>query len=441
MAFFRTFLSSIADAGRELLEGRLGYGDKTPDMGDLCSDLIAHKGEALGTVLACAVVDTYEGYDETQKHNFFEMLLKDFDVDQSALNVAIQAYQKSPNPMLAQRVGVCAEAFRQRLVRGINMAPGGTRAVINMREDLLARLRDHPALRPVDADFMHLLSSWFNRGFLKLRRIDWNTPANILEKLITYEAVHEIRDWDDLRRRLDSDRRCYAFFHPALPDEPLIFVEVALVQGLASSVQDLLEDTQPRISSRSADTAIFYSISNCQKGLRGISFGNFLIKQVVAELRAELPNLEVFSTLSPVPGFSRWLQNLRDGEENDIPELDGLDLQNGVKNSDQVENLKRPIMQLCAHYLVNAKKSGQPIDGVERFHLGNGAHLERINWLGDTSQKGLRESMGLLVNYKYDLNNIETNHEAFTNDGIIKHSKTIEKLLADTPKVLMDEQA
>lgn len=440
MAFFRTFLNSIADAGRELLERRLGDSDKTPDMGDLCSDLIAHKGEALGTALACAVVDTYQSYDKTQKHNFFEMLLKDFDVDQSALNAAIQAYQKSPNPMLAQQVGVCAEAFRQRLVRRMNMAPGGTRAVINMREDLLALLRDHPALRPVDADFMHLLSSWFNRGFLELRRIDWGTPANILEKLITYEAVHEIRDWDDLRRRLDSDRRCYAFFHPALPDEPLIFVEVALVQGLASSVQDLLEDTLPRISLRSADTAIFYSISNCQKGLRGISFGNFLIKQVVAELRAELPNLDKFSTLSPVPGFSRWLLSLRDGEGNGVPELDGLDLKNGVQNSDQVENLKLPIMQLCAHYLVNAKRSGQPIDAVERFHLGNGAHLEQINWLGDTSQKGLRESMGLLVNYKYDLNNIETNHEAFTNDGIIKHSKTIEKLLADTPKVLMAAQ-
>lgn len=424
MTFFRTFLNSIAEAGRELLDGRSGRGARSDDVAALCADLITQKGEALGTALACAVVEAYQGFSAEEKLDFFQTLLSDFDVDADGLDAAIAAYQKDPGPLTAQRVGDAAESRRQRVVRGINMAPGGTRAVINMREDLLALLRDHPDLRPVDADFAHLLASWFNRGFLELRRIDWNTPANILEKLIAYEAVHEIRDWDDLRRRLDSDRRCYAFFHPALPDEPLIFVEVALVNGLAGSVQALLDDTVERIPPDQADTAIFYSISNCQEGLRGISFGNFLIKQVVAELRQELANLKNFATLSPVPGFAKWLKAAVPDWQADEPIS---------------EDARERLMSLCAVYLVREKRKGRPLNAVARFHLGNGACLERINWQGDVSDKGMAESAGLLVNYKYDLSKIEANHEAFANDGTVVRSKQVDKLLelvpeSDTPR-------
>ncbi|OEJ66750.1 malonyl-CoA decarboxylase [Magnetovibrio blakemorei] len=437
MTFFRTFLSTIADAGRELLDVHQGRNAKSGDVKALCSDLITQKGEALGTALALAVVEAYQSYDAAQKLSFFKMLLTDFDVDEAALNAAIAAYQKAPGPLAAQKVGMGAESLRQRVIRGVNMAPGGTRAVINMREDLLDMVRDESSLEAVDADFAHLLSSWFNRGFLELRRVDWSTPANVLEKLITYEAVHEIRDWEDLRRRLDADRRCYAFFHPALPDEPLIFVEVALVKGLSGSVQELLDDTLPRISADSADTAIFYSISNCQKGLRGISFGNFLIKQVVSELRAELSNLNTFSTLSPVPGFMRWLQSVRNRSDEAKKVLDILDGQDWLNDPDLQDQLQLPITQLCAHYLVNEKRKGRPLDAVAKFHLGNGAGLERINWLGDVSAKGVGESASLLVNYKYDLAKIETHHEAYANEGIVAHSKRIAKLL-DEPLVFTE---
>ncbi|MBL4615088.1 MAG: malonyl-CoA decarboxylase [Magnetovibrio sp.] len=430
MTFFRTFLSSIADAGRELLDGRPGRGAKSADINTLCADLITQKGEALGTALACAVVDAYRDCDEDQKRTFFTTLLTDFDVNQQVLNEAIAAYQADANPTTAHDVAMAAESMRQRVIRGINMAPGGTRAVINMREDLLPLLQAEPGLKTVDSDFKHLLSSWFNRGFLELRRIDWSTPANILEKLIAYEAVHEIRDWDDLRRRLDSDRRCYAFFHPALPDEPLIFVEVALVSGLAGSVQELLDESIARIAPNDADTAIFYSISNCQKGLRGISFGNFLIKQVVAELRGELPGLKTFSTLSPLPGFGHWLQSMRGKSGSLDAVLDLIKEPDWQANPDLTDKVQMPLMQLCAHYLVHEKRRGGPLDGVARFHLGNGARLERINWLGDVSPKGVEESASLLVNYKYDLANIESNHEAFANDGKIVHSKQVGEQLA-----------
>ena len=433
MTFFRTFINSVADAGRELLDGRQGRDVKPADIRALCSDLITQKGEALGTALACTVVDAYQEFDAADKLAFFDMLLTHFDVDQPTLNATIAEYQKAPGPITTQAVALAAESLRQRVIRGVNMAPGGTRAVINMREDLLALLRKNPALQPVDSDFSHLLSSWFNRGFLELRRIDWSTPANVLEKLIAYEAVHEIRDWDDLRRRLDQDRRCYAFFHPALPDEPLIFVEVALVNGLAGSVQNLLDDEQPRISAKSADTAIFYSISNCQKGLRGISFGNFLIKQVVSELRAELSNLNTFSTLSPIPGFRHWLQEKRESTPHIAHLLATLEAPENIENPDTLSALQKPLMQLCANYLVNEKRKNGPLNTVARFHLGNGARLERINWLGDVSKKGWAESASLLVNYKYDLAKIETNHEMYANDGTIAYSRDIASLLEDEP--------
>jgi malonyl-CoA decarboxylase len=310
----------------------------------------------------------------------------------------------------------------------------------------------------LDSDLRHLFASWFNRGFLELRRIDWQTPATVLEKLIAYEAVHEIQGWDDLRRRLDADRRCFGFFHPALPSEPLIFVEVALVQGLAASVQPLLARDDPPSEPARADTAIFYSISNCQEGLRGISFGNFLIKQVVEELRAELPQITTFSTLSPVPGFRRWLERRLDSarpdaaapgkpvfrEEEaqlltghaDATEAGAIDAFRALtadgewwQDPARVDVLRAPLLRLCAEYLTRPNKGMSAIDPVARFHLGNGARLERINWLGNTSVRGMNEAFGLMVNYLYDPEAIEANHEAFVHSGKVARSAEVDGLL------------
>jgi len=339
------------------------------------------------------------------------------------LSEAVVAYQAAPNQESAQALSRVAEPARQRLFRGINMAPGGTAVLVAMRTHLLGLLDEHPDLSPVEADFAHLLKSWFNRGFLTLDQIDWGTPALILEKIISYEAVHAIRGWDDLRRRLEEDRRCFAFFHPALPDEPLIFVEVALVDGLADQIGPLLSLESEVGDASSADTAIFYSISNCQEGLRGISFGNFLIKQVVQRLLRDFPNLKQFSTLSPIPGFGAWLDKARK-EKNpavaSLPENPSL--------HDQSEH-REDLIRMAAHYLVNEKSRGRPLDPVARFHLGNGARLERINWMGDPSEKGIAQSAGMLVNYLYDLDKIEGYHEAFVNEGAVACSRLVRGLL------------
>jgi malonyl-CoA decarboxylase len=321
----------------------------------------------------------------------------------------------------------------------MNMAPGGTGALVAMRKEIAGRLRAEPALRLLDSDLKHLFSSWFNRGFLELRRIDWQSPAAVLEKLIAYEAVHEIHGWDDLRRRLAPDRRCFAFFHPALPDDPLIFVEVALVQGLAGAVQPLLvqdgDDDAARERTSRADTAIFYSISNCQDGLRGISFGNFLIKQVVEELKGELPHLSRFSTLSPVPGFRRWLAR-RAAATNDPAIVTLARTETGAGWIDAAKTdaaLKQMILRMCATYLTRHASAEDRADPVARFHLGNGARLERINWLGNTAPRGIQESFGIMVNYLYDVETIESNHEAFVNDGIVMRSAEVGALLAAGP--------
>jgi malonyl-CoA decarboxylase len=321
-------------------------------------------------------------------------------------------------------------------LRRMNMAPGGTSALVAMRKEIAGRLRDEPTLRLLDSDLKHLFASWFNRGFLELRRIDWQSPAAVLEKLIAYEAVHEIHGWDDLRRRLAPDRRCFGFFHPALPDDPLIFVEVALVEGLAGAVQPLLvqdsDDDAARNRAAPADTAIFYSISNCQDGLRGISFGNFLIKQVVEELKNELQHLTRFSTLSPVPGFRRWLtKRLASTGDAAAALLARIETSAGRLDTPEGDDSLKPlIMRFCAAYLTRHASTKEPADPVARFHLGNGARLERINWLGNTAPRGIQESFGIMVNYLYDIETIESNHEAFVNDGTVMRSADVDALLA-----------
>jgi malonyl-CoA decarboxylase len=280
-------------------------------------------------------------------------------------------------------------------------------------------------LSPVDQDFVHLFSSWFNRGFLVLRRIDWSTPAIILEKIIRHEAVHEIQDWNDLRRRIDPpDRRCYAFFHPALNDEPLIFVEVALTNGIPRAIAPILGNNRTALVPESANTAAFYSISNCQRGLSGVSFGSFLIKQVVEEISREFPRLSTFVTLSPAPGFAAWLARERTSNDpillpEDLADLSELDKPNWWQDGAAVR-LQEPLLHAAATYFLSARSNnGAALDPVARFHLGNGARLEQLNPLADLSEKGLAQSHGLMVNYLYDVDDIEKNHEAYAENRTI----------------------
>jgi malonyl-CoA decarboxylase len=386
----------------------------------LAEALLSERGEASGAAVAQELQTVLQAATPEDRLAFYRFVATHFEPDPARLRAAAEAYLADPTPDHAGALAEAAEPIRQELLRRANMAPGGTAALVAMRAELLTHLRADPSLQPLDADLRHLFGSWFNRGFLQLRRIDWQTPAAVLEKLIAYEAVHEIDGWADLRRRLAPDRRCFGFFHPALPGEPLIFVEVALTTGLATAIAALLEPepADAAARARAADTAIFYSISNCQDGLRGISFGNFLIKQVVAELKAELPQLTRFSTLSPVPGFSRWL------EQNPVP---GLDLPQPATPPD--ESLRLPLTQACARYLTRPAAAGARIDPVARFHLGNGARLERIDWAGNLSARGLAESRGIMVNYLYDPATIEANHEAFARDGAIIRSPEVESLL------------
>ncbi len=327
-----------------------------------------------------------------------------------------------------------AEPPRQELFRRLNQTPGGTAALVDVRMHVLAGLAEHPEWQVIDADLCHLFSSWFNRGFLTLERIDWHTPAIILEKLIQYEAVHEISGWRDLRRRLEADRRCFAFFHPALPDEPLIFIEVALVKGISDAIGPLLAIDAPVGDPQKADTAVFYSITNCQAGLRGVSFGNLLIKQVAQKLGSEFPRLRTFSTLSPVPGFRRWLAS----SESDIAALPDsaaaltamrmLSEPDWHERAESTSNMRDALMSLCAHYLVYALRNGEPADNVARFHLGNGARLERLNWLADTSKTGLQRSAGMMVNYVYRLDDVEENHEIYVKEHRAVASHELKRL-------------
>ncbi|MCC9625787.1 malonyl-CoA decarboxylase [Thalassospira sp. MA62] len=429
----RSWLSSIADRGRELLDLPVSTPQSQLDqLTAMCRDLVSQKGEARGTAAAREVVRLWENLPPADHLKFFEIVQNDFSADRAQVNKAAENFANDPTEANLAVLTQASEPVRQQLLRKINMAPGGTRAIVDMRETLIGLLKNHRDLEPLNADMQHLLTSWFNRGFLELRHIDWDTSASILEKLIRYEAVHEIQGWEDLRRRLATDRKCFAFFHPAIPDDPLIFVEVALVNGLADSVQALLAPKIDETAPDTANTAIFYSISNCQAGLKGISFGNFLIKQVVEELKREFPNLKQFATLSPIPGFMGWLRTRQKSKADDAKQagmvLDGLSEDGWQDDPKKVAALKKPTLELCATYLATCKRGKAPLDPTARFHLGNGAQLERLNWLGDTSTKGLRQAGGMMVNYAYHLNDIEKNHEALMNDGKIATSKSVAQL-------------
>ncbi|MFL4468727.1 malonyl-CoA decarboxylase domain-containing protein [Tateyamaria armeniaca] len=396
--------------------------DDTRDIFALCHALMSEEGEVSGQKLAAGILNRYCALSDEGRVAFFQMLNTDLDVDAAALAPLAADYANAPTTALFKRLSRAAEPKRQELLRRLNQPPGATAELVAMRTDLLRLTKDNTELERTDHDFVHLLRSWFNRGFLVLKQINWDTPARILDKIVAYEAVHQINDWDDLRRRLyPPDRRCFAFFHPAMPDEPLIFVEVALTEDVPGSIDSVLSDKRDPLAAEYARVAVFYSISNCQKGLAGISFGNLLIKQVVAELAMEFPQLDHFVTLSPIPGLIKWLGSQTDGAAHGAVAAAALD------GSATAEDTRA----MAARYLLSAKRAdGLPVDPVARFHLGNGAEIHDIHADADSSDSGRAQSGGAMVNYLYDLSRTERNHEDFALNGAVAASKLVTALAA-----------
>lgn len=422
-SFLADLLTRVAVIGR----GLSAQSDRTP-LADLCSALVAGRGEATSLALARTVLNRARALDRPAKRAFLADILNRFGPDETRLKAALAAVQENPTPAALRTLHAASEPASQELIRRLNRTPGGTADLVALRADLLSLLREAPELAPLDGDFRHLFTSWFNRGFLELRRIDWTTPAEILEKIIAYEAVHEIRGWDDLRRRVAApDRRLYAFFHPALRHDPLIFVEVALTGEIPGTITGILAEDRPRLAPETATTAVFYSISNCQKGLRGISFGNFLIKQVVEELRRDFDTLTTFVTLSPVPGLRAWAE--AEAGRDDSPLTPAQRALIPRLAEDEAARQDPVLARLAARYLTGADAPGAGSrDPVARFHLGNGARLDRIHLMGDPSPRGLQSAWGVMVNYLYDLDSIERNHEAFATRGEVIASPAVHKL-------------
>lgn len=407
--------------------------------------LLSARGEANAQSMAVKLIDHYEHLDKRSQIDFFHFLSSQFNPDPALVVDAAQRYNTERNEASLIHLFQTVEPPRQELLRRVNRAPAGTSTILKMRQTLLSYLKDHPGFRATDADMHHLLSSWFNPGFLELHQITWNSPAQLLEKIIAHESVHAIDGWDDLRRRLQPDRRCFAFFHPQLPGEPLIFVEVALVPGIAKDVAGLINKQAPVGDAKSFKAAIFYSISNCQPGLKGVSLGNFLIKRVAQKLIEEMPSLKTFCTLSPIPGFTQWLDagaslpeerlsptHLRKWQEAQKNlAVGGLSWAERLKSgwhperSDEIE--RATLMRLCALYLMHQTPEARG-DAVGKFHLSNGATLHQINWAADLSKKGLQQSGGLMVNYLYELDKVEEQHEAFSHKTVC-FSRGVEKLV------------
>ena len=395
----------------------------------LAQQLLAERSQASGIATAQRLLDAYGALDIAAKGDFLDALAERFGADPAAIGRALEAYHAAPSAAALGHVGKAAEPPRQELLRRLNQAPNATAALVAMRADLLRLMRNRPALSAFDADFVHLLYSWFNLGFLVLRRIDWSSPAELLERIIRYEAVHSIATWEELRARLlPADRRCYGFFHPAMGDEPLIFVEVALTDAIPASIQSLLAPDRPVIAADRARVATFYSISNCQPGLAGISFGQFLIKQVVDDLKREFSGLETFVTLSPVPDFMAWLKSA--AARGDAAAAVSLADGDPGESWGADDPRRHARMALAARYfLAERDQRGRLIDPVARFHIGNGAMLEHLCWLGDTSPRGMAQAGGLMVNYLSDLATVEANHRAYANDRTVGASAAVRALV------------
>jgi malonyl-CoA decarboxylase len=419
----RRFLQRVWQSVRQPLP--IAAGRAADSLVALCDSLLSERGEVSGGRIAAEAMATYEELSESARDAFFTRLLDHYAADPDKVGRAIDAYRADPHPARLNDLHVAAESRRQELFRRLNTAPGGTRTLVQMRADLLKTIDDHPDRAIVEADLLHLFRSWFNRGFLVMQRIDWRTSALILERLIQYEAVHQIQGWDDLRRRLERDRRCYAFFHPALPDEPLIFIEAALTPGILGYVRPLLDPQSPVEDPAAARCALFYSITNCQAGLRGVSFGNFLIKQVVEDLSREFRRIRKFATLSPIPGFRSWLMLHR---ELMSASLAALTLDGPAALAAVADPARDEVMQLCAYYLLHAKRGHAPLDPVARFHLANGARLARLHWGGDLSFAGFSSSLGITANYVYRMADVEENHESYAKDFKVVASFALERL-------------
>ena len=441
-------VSEVVKLAPDLPENQIG---KLKTQMDAC--LKGLGGEVSARSRAAALGRAYLSLDKEGRRRFLRLLSTDFGADKETVDSAAKALLSSSledREVFEKELRNALEAPRIKLLTQFNGLPEGVKFLVDMRAELLSFLREEPSLKPLESDLKSLLTRWFDVGFLELRRITWESPAIVLEKLIAYEAVHAIKSWDDLKNRLDSDRRCFAYFHPRMPEEPLIFVEVALVAGMSSHIQPLLDEGAPVLDPEMADTAIFYSISNAQKGLAGISFGNFLIKRVVGRLSGNFPNLKTFATLSPIPGFRRWLDGrLAEGEPKLLLPAERKALKavtgnsgskGGLKSAlaqplwfedERMETALQPILsRLCARYLMQEKGQGErALDPVAHFHLTNGARMERLNWLGDPSENGLTQSAGMMINYRYKLREIESNHEAYTGNGMVMASSSFKGLL------------
>ncbi len=427
MAFnkFQDFLGGLVARQRDRFSK-----NGAPDIDDLLDRLMGNIGEVSAIVAARELLDVYKGLGDEGKKEFFFNIEQNFNAAPASVKLAFDTYDADPSSTNLNRLYHAAEPRRVELLRRLNQTPGATHDLVGIRKDLLGLLRDHPELSAVDENFMHLFCSWFSRGFLLLQTIDWSTSAAILNRIIRYEAVHAIKDWDDLRSRVDRpNRRCFAFFHPALTDEPLIFVEVALSNEIPGSIDSILNDeAEGDVDTTKFTTATFYSISNCQPGLKNISFGNFLIKQVVQELKADFPSIKQFVTLSPIPGFKRWLDSDTEEDSADLVELKAqmrsLDIV-----VDNVAEHEEAIRKLVLNYLLLAKRGKYPLDPVARFHLGNGAQVHQIHASADLSDKGLAQSYGVMVNYLYDLGYIERNHEQYVTEGNIEFNDKLKSSL------------
>ncbi len=403
---------------------------------ELCSRLLSSRGDASGLALSYRILASFEQLGDRDKLAFFKLVASEFAVDLTAARAAAAGFLAEQDTTHLEKIALAANPQYWDLINRLNQVPTATMQIVEMRADLLKHLKDNPDLRPLDQAFIKVFSSWFNRGFLGLQNIEWSTSAVILEKIIKYEAVHGISGWDDLANRIrPEDRMIYGFFHQNLEDEPLIFVEVALTNAIPSAIEEILADDRLTVDAQFATTAVFYSISNCQDGLRGVPLGNFLIKQVVEDLKARFPHLKDFVTLSPLVRFGGWM---RDNAEN-LPDLPKslAEIHSGLNQSSPAQ---KEMLKAAARFLTGGKSSdGKPIDPVCRFHIGNGARLERLNWGSHLSASGFENAYTIMANYRYIVDDIEKNHEAFVNDGVVTTSPAVKKLLSPVKSRKPDE--
>jgi malonyl-CoA decarboxylase len=433
MLDLKKIISSIADAGQKIFKKPKIKSNDLDSIINLCDELLSNKGIVFGITVARDITNLYQELSHENKLIFFKKINEKYKPNYEEVDSTIKLYSQSRDEKSLSKLFVAAEGKRRELFRRMNIAPNGTAIIVKMREDLLSLIEKNKELVYLDSDLIHLFKAWFNPGFLNLEKITWKTKALVLEKIIKYERVHLMRDMNDLKRRLGEDRRFFSFFHPALEDEPVIFVQVALTSGLSKSIQEIMKPSSD--IEKKNDTATFYSISNCQEGLTRVTLGNFLIKRVIFEIQEELPNIKKFGTLSPIPGFAEWfnycdlkkMESILGKSSNNMSFLKSPNFKAG---DSRIISFKENIIKLVAHYLINEKDlSGFPVGDVTRFHLRNGAIINDIVVNADISEAGFKRSFGVMVNYLYELNDIEKNHENFVNNKKVIYSKDLEKFL------------